>query len=99
MRGIEAAELSEFGKRDLVLLDYDSSASTLEACRKIRACSDVAIIVVSADRSEDKKARAILAGADDYVLKPFGINEIVGSIGTHMHKSKTASRPRPALVS
>jgi two-component system KDP operon response regulator KdpE len=95
----EAVELSESGKRDLVLLDCESSAATLEACREIRACSDVAIVVVSSDGSEDKRARASLAGADDYVLKPFGINEITGSISANIHKSKTASRSRYTLVS
>jgi two-component system KDP operon response regulator KdpE len=93
----EAIDLSGAGKHDLVLLDNDGSGATLEACRQIRARSDMAIIVISSDNSEEKKARAILAGADRYIAKPFGVEEIFAGVCANMRKVKTT--PSQVLVS
>ena len=92
----EAVELGESGRHDLVLLDNDSSSAT--ACREIRACSDAPIIVIGSDNSEEKRTHAILAGADDYVPKPFGVAEIFAGVRANMrtHKMKVN---RQVLVS
>ena len=86
----EAIDLSASGKHDLVLLDNDGSIAALEACRQIRARSGMAIVIISSDNSEDKKARAMLAGADGYIAKPFGVADIfalVGASARHVKKS------------
>jgi two-component system KDP operon response regulator KdpE len=57
---------------DLGLPDLDG----LEVCKRIRHWSDVPIIVLSADGSEDRKVEALDHGADDYVTKPFGMREL-----------------------
>ena len=57
---------------DLGLPDLDG----LEVCKRIRHWSDVPIIVLSADGSEDRKVEALDNGADDYVTKPFGMREL-----------------------
>jgi two-component system KDP operon response regulator KdpE len=57
---------------DLGLPDLDG----LEVCRKIRTWSDVPIVVLSADESEDRKVVALDDGADDYMTKPFGMREL-----------------------
>jgi two-component system KDP operon response regulator KdpE len=57
---------------DLGLPDVDG----LEICTRLRAWSKVAIIVLSADGSEDRKVDALDQGADDYVTKPFGMREL-----------------------
>jgi two-component system KDP operon response regulator KdpE len=57
---------------DLGLPDTDG----VEVCRRIREWSPVPIIVLSADDDEDRKVAALDTGADDYVTKPFGINEL-----------------------
>ena len=57
---------------DLGLPDLDG----LEVCKRIRLWSDVPIIVLSADGSEDRKVEALDHGADDYVTKPFGMREL-----------------------
>jgi two-component system KDP operon response regulator KdpE len=89
---------SDSWKYDLVLLDNDtSSASTTEACRGIRACSDMAIIIMSGENSEEKKAHAILAGADAYIPKPFGVEEILARIRANIRKVKISASPT-ALV-
>ena len=66
---------------DLVLLDLNMPGmGGLEACREIRAGSDVAIIMLTVRNSEQDKVTALDAGADDYVTKPFGIPELLARI-------------------
>ena len=57
---------------DLGLPDLDG----LEVCKRIRTWSDVPIVVLSADGSEDRKVDALDHGADDYMTKPFGMREL-----------------------
>jgi two-component system, OmpR family, KDP operon response regulator KdpE len=59
---------------DLVLLDVNMPGmSGVEACRQIRAIAPrMGIIMVTVRDAEDDKVRALEAGADDYVTKPFG---------------------------
>ena len=57
---------------DLGLPDLDG----LEVCTRIRTWSEVPIVVLSADSSEDRKVEALDHGADDYMTKPFGMREL-----------------------
>jgi two-component system, OmpR family, KDP operon response regulator KdpE len=57
---------------DLGLPDLDG----LEVCKRIRTWSEVPIIVLSADGSENRKVDALELGADDYMTKPFGMREL-----------------------
>ena len=57
---------------DLGLPDLDG----LDVCKRIRTWSEVPIIVLSADGSEDRKVDALEHGADDYMTKPFGMREL-----------------------
>jgi two-component system, OmpR family, KDP operon response regulator KdpE len=57
---------------DLGLPDLDG----LEVCKRIRTWTDVPVIVLSADGSEDRKVEALEHGADDYMTKPFGMREL-----------------------
>jgi two-component system, OmpR family, KDP operon response regulator KdpE len=61
---------------DLVLPDLDG----VELCRRLREWSDMPVIVLSAVGDEDAKVRALAAGADDYVTKPFGPRELVARL-------------------
>jgi two-component system KDP operon response regulator KdpE len=66
---------------DLVLLDLGlPDMDGLEVCRKMRATSNVPIIVLSADATEGRKIAALDGGADDYVVKPFGMGELEARI-------------------
>jgi len=85
----EAISLVELGKHDVLILDNEASPiATEQACRKIRACSKIAIIVIASDDSGQKKTDAILAGADAYLPKPFGVAEILASIRDTLQKSR-----------
>ena len=67
---------------DVILLDltFDSGASGLEACEKLRTWSSVPVLIISARHDEAMKVQALNAGADDYLVKPFGIQELIARI-------------------
>jgi two-component system KDP operon response regulator KdpE len=67
---------------DLVLPDGDG----VEVCRTIRGWSQMPIIVLSAIGEEDDKVRALEAGADDYVTKPFGARELVARLNAALRR-------------
>ncbi|HET6951979.1 MAG TPA: response regulator transcription factor [Acidimicrobiales bacterium] len=76
---------------DIVLLDLMlPEVDGFEVCRAIREQSSVGIIVVSARGGEGDKVRALNLGADDYMTKPFGIEELLARI------TATLRRTRPA---
>ncbi len=68
---------------DLVLPDGDG----IEVCRQLRAWSAMPIIVLSAIGEEDQKVRALEAGADDYVTKPFGSRELVARLQAALRRA------------
>jgi len=76
---------------DLVLLDLMlPGADGFDLCRDIRAESLVGIIVVSARRGEQDKVRALNLGADDYLTKPFGIDELLARMTALLRRSRAA---------
>jgi two-component system KDP operon response regulator KdpE len=84
----------EVERPDLVILDLMlPGADGFELCREIRERSAVGIIVVSARRAEHDKVQALNLGADDYITKPFGVEELLARI------TATLRRTRPAAES
>jgi two-component system, OmpR family, KDP operon response regulator KdpE len=65
-------------KPDLVVLDINlnSEPDGLEVCRRLREWSQVPIIILSVRSDEKTKVSALDAGADDYLIKPFGMEEL-----------------------
>ena len=79
--GDEALEMIRDERPDLILLDVNMPGrSGLETCREIRATSDVPIIMLTVRNTENDKVQALDAGADDYVVKPFGAEELMARI-------------------
>ena len=71
----------EAAPADCVLLDLGlPDLDGIEVCRRLRAVSDVPIIVVSARGEELDRVMLLELGADDYVVKPFGTRELVARI-------------------
>ena len=70
-----------WGDPDVVLLDLGlPDIDGVEVCRQLRQRSDVAIIVVTARGEEPERVLALDAGADDYLVKPFGLAELLARI-------------------
>jgi two-component system KDP operon response regulator KdpE len=79
--GEEAVESVRKSKPDLVLLDVNMPGmGGIEACREIRRASEAPIIMLTVRNAEKDKVVALDAGADDYVVKPFGIEELLARI-------------------
>jgi two-component system KDP operon response regulator KdpE len=75
---------------DLVLPDGDG----VEICRSLREWSEMPILVLSAMGDEDHKVRALEAGADDYVTKPFSPRELVARLRAILRRAtREASEP------
>lgn len=70
---------------DLGLPDLDG----VEVCRRIRQWSQVPVIVLSAAGSEERKVTALDAGADDYVTKPFGMEELLARVRANLRRRRT----------
>ena len=69
------------GKQDVVLLDLElPDLDGVQVCRKLRERTDAAIIVVTAHGEEPDRVMALDAGADDYLVKPFGLAELQARI-------------------
>jgi two-component system KDP operon response regulator KdpE len=77
---------------DLVLPDIDG----VEVCRKLREWSEMPIIVLSAVGEEDVKVRALAAGADDYVTKPFGPKELIARLEAVLRR--VSSGPEESVI-
>ncbi len=81
---------------DLVLLDLNMPGmGGLETCRAIREASDVPIIILTVRHEESDKVALLDAGADDYVTKPFGKQEVLARIRAALRRSPTSSVSGP----
>ncbi|HMN59048.1 MAG TPA: response regulator transcription factor [Anaerolinea sp.] len=86
--GEEAIELFKIGEYDLILLDLIlPGISGIDVCTWVRQQSDVPIIVLSAREDEELKVRALDAGADDYVTKPFSQDELLARVRAVIRRS------------
>jgi len=88
--GAEAVEIMHGERPDLVLLDMNMPAMDgLETCRAIRVDSEVPIIMLTVRGAEKDKVQALDAGADDYVVKPFGMAELLARIRAALRRAET----------
>jgi two-component system KDP operon response regulator KdpE len=97
--GEEALELVRKVKPDLILLDVNlPGISGIETCKEIRRSSEMPIIMLTVRSAERDKVVALDAGADDYVTKPFGIEELLARVRVALRRH-TAVEAVPAFVS
>ena len=84
---------------DLVVLDLGlPDIEGVDVCRQVRLTSSVPVLVLSARGAEGDKVRALDAGADDYVTKPFGTEELLARIRAHLRRVDAPSPPGEPMV-
>jgi DNA-binding response OmpR family regulator len=83
-------ELLNSPSADVVLLDLGlPDIDGVEVCRQLRERSDVAIIVITARGEESDRVLALDQGADDYMVKPFGLAELLARIRAVLRRSRS----------
>jgi len=91
--GVEALDVMRQWTPDLVITDLSMpKMGGLELCRKIRSTSTVSIIVLSVRGEEEPKVEALDAGADDYVTKPFNMNELMARVRAGLRRAARLSQ-------
>lgn len=94
--GEESIERVREGKVDLILLDVNMPGmSGMEACAEIRRSCDAPIIMLTVRNSERDKVQALDAGADDYVVKPFGADELMARVRAALRRAASTEVPPP----
>jgi two-component system KDP operon response regulator KdpE len=88
--GEEGLELARKFKPDLILLDVNlPGMSGIETCRELRRFTDAPIIMLTVRNAERDKVVALDAGADDYVTKPFSIEELLARVRASLRRHST----------
>ena len=97
--GADGLTLASAHLPDIVLLDLGlPDTDGLAVTRSLREWSRVPIVVLSARGREDDKVAALDAGADDYLTKPFGVNELLARLRVALrHVDATADRGEPSV--
>ena len=91
--GEEALESIRQTKPDAILLDVNMPGiGGLETCREIRRTLDVPIVMLTVRNAERDKVMALDAGADDYVVKPFGLPELLARIRAALRRTLPAGK-------
>jgi two-component system KDP operon response regulator KdpE len=91
---LAAVRTPDAGIIDLVLPDMDG----VEVCRQLREWTDMPLILLSAVGDEDAKVRALAAGADDYVTKPFGPRELIARLEANLRRTEPEREESVILI-
>ncbi len=94
VNGTEGLQVARDNPPDLVILDWmlpeiEPGLDGLEVCRRLRAASDLPIIMLTAKESVSDRVLGLDAGADDYLVKPFALNELLARIRALVRRAKT----------
>lgn len=96
--GVEALRLAGHHHPDLVLLDLGlPGLDGIEVIEGLRGWTSVPIVVLSARDSEEAKVRALDLGADDYVTKPFGVEEVLARVRAALRRTSAAVDEAPVI--
>ena len=93
--GSEGLVLAREAPPDLVILDLmlPGSIDGLEVCRRLRAASDVPILILTAKDTVEDRVIGLDAGADDYLLKPFAFDELLARMRALFRRVAPVSKP------
>lgn len=93
--GDDALHLAREETPDLILLDWMlPEVSGIEVCRRLKLASEtrgIPVIIISARSEEVDRVRGLETGADDYVVKPYSVIELMARIRTQLRRSRPAS--------
>ena len=96
--GDTALQIAHDWPPDLMITDLSMPAMDgLELCRRFRQKSNAPIIVLSVKGEERTKVKALDAGADDYVTKPFGINELLARVRANLRRAPQDENARGVI--
>jgi len=97
--GEEALQVIQEWSPDLIITDLRMpNMNGLELCREVRKESRVPIIVLSVKGEEIIKVQALDAGADDYVTKPFSMNELTARIRAALRRASVPEQPQLSAI-
>ena len=97
--GVQALEEMKTWSPDLIITDLRMpNMEGLELCRKVRAHSRIPIIVLSVKGEETIKVEALDAGADDYVTKPFSVNELLARVRAALRRTAVPEEAEASLI-
>ncbi len=98
--GISALDTFRDWHPDLIITDLQmSEMGGIEFCREVRKVSTLPIIILSVKGAEKTKVQALDAGADDYVTKPFGINELLARVRAALRRTPASQDDTEAILS
>jgi len=96
--GEMALEIMKDWQPNLIITDLSMpSIDGVQLCRHVRAISQVPIIVLSVRDREQQKVEALDAGADDYVTKPFGMNELLARVRANLRRIPVGGEEDPVI--
>jgi two-component system KDP operon response regulator KdpE len=96
--GAEAVDHAAASVPDLIVLDLNMPVlDGLEACRRIRTWSTVPILVLSVREEEPDKVAALDLGADDYLTKPFGVDELLARVRALLRRAEGTGDRQPSV--
>ncbi len=97
--GEDALAMYRSFRPDLVIMDLNMPGiGGFEATRELREISDAPIIILTVRNAEKDKVRALDAGADDYISKPFGMDELLARIRAALRRSPLSPEARPRTI-
>jgi two-component system, OmpR family, KDP operon response regulator KdpE len=97
--GEEALDLMKSWSPDLIITDLRMpNMDGLELCRRVRMKSRTPIIVLSVKGEETIKVEALDAGADDYITKPFSVNELLARVRAALRRGSTPEQAESPLI-
>ena len=97
--GPAALEMMTSWRPDLVLLDLGlPGMDGMEVCRRIREWSSVPILILTVRNTEHEKVAVLDSGADDYLTKPFGMNELLARIRVALRRATPAGSVEQGVI-
>jgi two-component system, OmpR family, KDP operon response regulator KdpE len=97
--GMDALLKLRDSRPDLIVLDLDMAAGRwLDICRDIRSETSAPILMLSARNTERDKVIALDSGIDDYVVKPFGVQELLARVRAALRRTNSTAKPETSLI-